>query len=1416
MCHKIFWLTVAVFLFSNCNIFSDDIAFLYGQSHIPFIANQGQVDDDVAYYAHVFNGAVFVTTKGNIVYSLDGVCLWEEALDGKVDDIIGINQVNISISDFHGLDKGRWLNNIPAYDIVDLGEVYDGIELKLKAYGNNVEKLFIVKPGARPEAIKVRLNGCREIRLDRKGRLEAVTEAGTVNFTCPEAYQIIDGIKKYVDAAYAINDKEYGFEVGRYDLKYPLIIDPLLASTYLGGNGQEGWDYIPTITMTLDQDRNVFVAGMTRSLDFPTTPGAIQGIVDGDYDIFIAQFDSELTTLLASTVLGGEATEERPTSIVADAEGNVFVVGATNSTDFPTTPSANDPNLSGSHDIFISKLDGSLTTLLASTYLGGDGSEQDCSMALDPGGNVFVVGVTPGTGFPTTSGAYSEEYNGGSSDLYITKFAPDLSSILASTFVGGSRHDERSPGIAIDYEGNIFLLGSTGSDDYPTTAFAYDDSFNGPFTLSQYDLDLCVSKLSNDLTTLLASTFFGGAEFERAYQITVDDNGNVYLTGHTASLDFPIISGAFDENHNGFDETFVSKLDGNLSNLLGSTYFTPDGVGGGYFIGMETDDNGDLWLAGGSASIDFPVTGNGYDTTYNGGEQDAIIVKLGADCDTLLYSSFLGGSGRELDAAIAVVNPDEIFVTGYTNGGGFPVTPMAYDTNYHGNQDAYIAKLALKQFTRITDGPHINTNGLTLGVNWIDYDNDDYPDLFVPVRDGLNRLYRNNGDGSYSEVPGNIIIQDGNSNGGCWADFDNDGDLDAYVHNGLHENLVNYYYLNNGDGTFTKITDDIIATEAAASMVAVCADYDNDGVLDIFTTTWLFSGICPVQLYHGIGNGHFTKITEGPIVEYVDPTGGAYWTDYDDDGDQDLVVSTPDAGESDIIYKNAGGEFTVVTGFDYLNEPRGQDYNFGDFDNDGDQDLFIPTWEGNNSALYENLGGGNFSKITDQPITSDGHWSTAGCLGDFDNDGDLDIFLVNDNNSEARPDYFYINDGTGYFTSFVDSAYVDDPGSFSCKVAPGDYDRDGDLDLYLANWYTEEPDLLYRNNGNSNGWIIVKPEGTESNRSAIGSKVRVLANIGGSPVWQMRELRSHVSSRAQSPLELHFGLGDAAIIDSLIVEWPSGILQILTDVDVNQILGIVEEMPLYICGDANGDEGVNVGDVVYLVNLIFHNGPMPDPEEAGDVNCDGNVNVGDAVYLGNYIFQPDAPLPCAPCASDILAIPAGISVTVDGVIETGEWADAAIIGISIADKVDVTIRVKHDNSSFLAAYTYSFIGEPALCFPEVNFDVNNDKSETRQMDDWWFHISGTDCEAQGTYFVWDDCSVTQPDWQGAPNFPMISDPPPGDAFEIRIPFSKISTSVGDTIGLGFDVEYIPTQYGVWPIGMSMDSPATWGTAVVEP
>jgi hypothetical protein len=523
-------------------------------------------------------------------------------------------------------------------------------------------------------------------------------------------------------------------------------------------------------------------------------------------------------------------------------------------------------------------------------------------------------------------------------------------------------------------------------------------------------------------------------------------------------------------------------------------------------------------------------------------------------------------------------------------------------------------------FSRITEGPHVNDTGISTGMNWVDYDNDDDLDLFVPMLSGFNRLYCNNGDGSFFEVTAGDIVSDDSSTAGCWADYDNDGDLDAYVTNGMHENKENSYYRNNGAGSFTKITDDVIATTPGASMAAVSADYNNDGALDILTTSWLFSEPCPDHLYQGQGDGQFTRITEGSIVEDNLPSGNAIWSDYDSDGDQDLFVIKVGAGESDVIFRNDGDEFPAITGLEFLTLARNQGFSLEDYDNDGDQDLFIPTWEGYNSALFENDGDAIFTQVTDPPMTGDGLWSTGCCSGDFDNDGDLDIFLINDHNGEAKPDFFYINDGSGNFTSVVDSALLDISTDFSCKASTADYDRDGALDLYIVNWYADEANSLYRNKGNANNWFMCSLIGTNSNQSAIGAKVRALASIKGVPVWQMRELRSH-----PGPLEIHFGLSDAEIVDSLRVEWPSGMVDFLIDVGVNQYITIIETK----CGDANSDQTINVGDAVFLISYVFRGGPAPDPLRAGDANCDEQVNVGDAVYLISYVFK-GGPAPCCP------------------------------------------------------------------------------------------------------------------------------------------------------------------------------------------
>ena len=303
-----------------------------------------------------------------------------------------------------------------------MGEVYDGIGLRLKAYGNNVEKLFTVTPDANPEAIKVGISGATALKVNEDGQLEAETELGPVKFTKPVAYQEIDGKRVVVACGYTIAERvnnlefgfwnldcfpysafrnlksansdsqnpqsaiqnpklEYGFTVASYDKTKDLIIDPLLASTYLGGSYYEYVGY----SLALDTSGNVYVTGYTYSLDFPTTSGAYDTSLNGygSADVFVSKLDGGLTSLLASTYLGG-SSYDYGYSLALDPSGNVYVTGRLLRQTFRRRAGRMRPLLMVVMMIFVSKLNGGLTSLLASTYLGGSSNEWSASLTLDP------------------------------------------------------------------------------------------------------------------------------------------------------------------------------------------------------------------------------------------------------------------------------------------------------------------------------------------------------------------------------------------------------------------------------------------------------------------------------------------------------------------------------------------------------------------------------------------------------------------------------------------------------------------------------------------------------------------------------------------------------------------------------------------------------------------------------------------------------------------------------------------------------------------------------------------------------------------------------------------------------------------------------------------------------------------------
>lgn len=263
---------------SKTVLMADDASFLDAadQARVPFIENEGQVQQEsVRFYAQTFGGTLFVEDGGILTYSFpmgDGMgAVIKEFLSNQETSVpVGIDPSHTDVSYFIGSDPANWNSDLLAYDVVSYGELYDGIDVCLKAYGNNVEKIFTVQPGAHPESIKVRVEGAQDIRVDEYGQLELETPFGMVKFTEPIAFQESDGNTERVEVAYTIcNQQTYGFHVGAYDSSLPLIIDPLLASTFIGGESDDA-----SMAVVIDDSTgNVYMAGYTASSGYPTYPG---------------------------------------------------------------------------------------------------------------------------------------------------------------------------------------------------------------------------------------------------------------------------------------------------------------------------------------------------------------------------------------------------------------------------------------------------------------------------------------------------------------------------------------------------------------------------------------------------------------------------------------------------------------------------------------------------------------------------------------------------------------------------------------------------------------------------------------------------------------------------------------------------------------------------------------------------------------------------------------------------------------------------------------------------------------------------------------------------------------------------------------------------------------------------------------
>jgi hypothetical protein len=568
-----------------------------------------------------------------------------------------------------GNDPAKWRTNVPTYAGVVYKGLYPGVDLRYDGTEGQMKGTYTVAPGADPTRIRWRYSGADSVRVDEATGDLHITPRGNPGSTlverAPVAWQTIADRRVSVPVTYAVApDGAIAFSIGSYDPAALLTLDPTLAySTYLGGSDND-WGYgiavdeqgnayvtgqtystdFPTANafqrslagsadtfvakltatgslaystylggsdydwgqdITVDGQGNAYITGWTYSLDFPTA-NAFQRSYAGNTDAFVAKLGAT-GNVVYSTYLGGSNGDEGQ-GIAVDGQGNAYITGWTGSADFPTT-NAFQSNYAGSLDTFVAKL--TATGLLAySTYLGGSADDRGLGITVDGQGNAYITGLTSSADFPTTN-AFQRSY-AGSPDTFVAKLTA-TGGLAYSAYLGGSGYDYGA-GIAVDGQGNAYITGGTRSTDFPT-ANAFQRSLGGGW-------DAFVAKLS--ATGLLAySTYLGGSADDQGLGITVDGQGNAYITGWTGSADFPTTN-AFQSNYaGGYEDAFVAKLTATGS-LAYSTYL--GGSKGDEGQGITVDGQGNAYITGWTYSLDFPIA-NAFQRSYAGG-YDTFVTKI--------------------------------------------------------------------------------------------------------------------------------------------------------------------------------------------------------------------------------------------------------------------------------------------------------------------------------------------------------------------------------------------------------------------------------------------------------------------------------------------------------------------------------------------------------------------------------------------------------------------------------------------------------------------------------------------------------------------------------------------------------------------------------------------------------------------
>ncbi|HMX28129.1 MAG TPA: SBBP repeat-containing protein, partial [Blastocatellia bacterium] len=734
----------------------------FGKLPLYFVENRGQTDARAAYYVQGSDKAIYFTDRG-LTFVLNGgrkePSLQPASFDSQSAirnpqserwalklDFVGARTdahpegdapTEAVVSYFKG-NPSEWKTGLKTYSRIIYRDLWPGIDLIYDGTVNRMKYSFVVRPGADPNQIRLAYRGASGVTVNGEGELEVQTPAGGFNDARPVSFQEVDGKQIEVTTEYRLPGEsaihnpqsaiEYGFTLGDYDRSRELVIDPvvLIYAGFIGGSGDDFGESI-----AVDATGNAYVTGGTASTQatfpdgdgFGAVPGADTTHNGGSFDAFVAKINAAGTALVYAGYIGGSGSDFG-IGVAVDDSGSAYVTGQTLSSQ-ATFPVVTGPDLTinGLQDAFVAKLTPAGTGLNFCGYIGGSGGESGLAVAVDVIGNAYISGRTNSTEatFPTGSGfgaiPGADKTANGSFDAFVVKVHFSGTTLSYATYVGGSGSEQSSGinGLALDNFGNVYLAGDTASTEatFPDgdgfgPIVGFDQTYNGSVR------DAFVVKLNSTGTAFVYATYLGGSGDDKGFGVAVDGAGSAYIAGSTDSTQatfpdgdgFGTVTGP-DLTHNGSQDAFVAKLDPAGTALVYAGYI--GGVLSDEAFSIGIDQNLNAYLTGYTSSSEatFP-DGDGFgaipsfDATFNGGADDAFVVKVNSGGTALSYAGYIGGSTGEQGVSIAVDQAGNAYVTGFTgstqstfpDGDGFGAIP-GLDTTYNGGaDDAFVAKIS--------------------------------------------------------------------------------------------------------------------------------------------------------------------------------------------------------------------------------------------------------------------------------------------------------------------------------------------------------------------------------------------------------------------------------------------------------------------------------------------------------------------------------------------------------------------------------------------------------------------------------------------------------------------------------------------------------------------------------------------------